>query len=187
MSITFRLLDFFIAAFGLIFLSPLFLLILIVGVFANGDPIFRQIRLGRFQQPFVLFKFRTMSVHTKSVATHLVDPSLVTPFGKILRQTKLDELPQLLNVIKGDMSLVGPRPGLESQRDLTSARDALDVFRVKPGITGLAQINSIDMANPNLLARLDAKMVGSLSVKNYFCYLFLTVLGRVQGDRLIKK
>ena len=104
-----------------------------------------------------------MKLDTKDVATHLLDESQVTPVGTILRRTKLDELPQLWNVLKGDMSLVGPRPCLPTQKELIKARDNLRVFAVRPGITGLAQINGIDMSQPKLLAKTDARMLENLS------------------------
>ena len=101
-----------------------------------------------------------------------------------LRCTKLGELPQLWNVLKGEMSLVGPRPGLFNQDELTAERDAIGVFKVRPGITGLAQVNDIDMSTPKLLAETDAKMIALLTVKDYFKFIFMTVLGKGSGDRV---
>ena len=160
------------------------MLILLFAQLEAGRPIFCQERLGRNQVPFVLFKFRTMAPDTLSVATHLVNSSAVTSFGHFLRRTKLDELPQLWNVLKGEMSLVGPRPGLANQTELTFAREKLGIFEVHPGITGLAQINGIDMSMPDLLTETDAKMIAEMSVRNYFKYIFLTVLGKGSGDRI---
>lgn len=125
-----------------------------------------------------------MPVDTKSVATHLVGASSVTKLGSFLRKTKLDELPQLLNVLKGDMSLVGPRPCLFNQKELIDARQSKGVLDVRPGITGLAQINEIDMSTPQLLADWDLRMIESMSVKAYFTYIFQTLLGRGRGDRV---
>jgi len=101
-----------------------------------------------------------------------------------LRRTKLDELPQLWNVLKGEMSLVGPRPGLFNQEELTQAREAKGVFNVRPGITGLAQVNEIDMSTPQLLAETDAKMISTLNIKSYFQYILMTVTGKGSGDRV---
>ena len=101
-----------------------------------------------------------------------------------MRKTKLDELPQLWNVLKGDMSLVGPRPNLFNQDELIAERDALGVYDVRPGITGLAQVNEIDMSTPALLAKTDRKMIDSLSVSNYFKYIIATVSGKGRGDRV---
>ena len=179
-----RLLDFLFAAIGLVFASPVLLLLILIGLFDTGSPIFRQQRLGRNQKPFTLIKFRTMQVDTASVATHLASASAITPFGHFLRRTKLDELPQLWNVLKGEMSLVGPRPGLPNQLELTAAREALGVFTVRPGITGLSQINEIDMSTPEKLAESDARMIANMSITNYFKYIIMTVLGKGSGDRI---
>jgi lipopolysaccharide/colanic/teichoic acid biosynthesis glycosyltransferase len=125
-----------------------------------------------------------MKVDTASVASHLASSASITRFGAFLRKTKLDELPQLWNVLKGEMSLVGPRPGLFNQQELTDAREALGVFEVRPGITGLSQVSEIDMSTPALLAETDAKMIASLSLKNYFKYILQTVIGKGSGDRV---
>ncbi|MEY8198768.1 MAG: sugar transferase, partial [Colwellia sp.] len=110
-----RFLDFIFAFFGLLFGCPILLIIYFVGLFDTGFPIFKQERVGRCKKPFTLIKFRTMSVDTTSMASHLASTSSITKLGGFLRNTKLDELPQLWNVLKGDMSLVGPRPGLYNQ------------------------------------------------------------------------
>ena len=179
-----RLLDFLFAASGLVFGSPILLLLILIGLFDTGSPIFRQQRLGRDQKPFTLIKFRTMRVDTASVATHLTNASAITTFGHFLRRTKLDELPQLWNVLKGEMSLVGPRPGLPNQLELTAARKAHGVFTVRPGITGLSQVNEIDMSTPEKLAESDAQMIANMSITNYFKYIIMTVLGKGSGDRI---
>ena len=179
-----RLLDFLFAAIGLVFGSPILLLLIFIGLFDTGSPIFRQQRLGRDQKPFTLIKFRTMRVDTASVATHLANASAITTFGYFLRRTKLDELPQLWNVLKGEMSLVGPRPGLPNQLELTAAREAHGVFKVCPGITGLSQVNEIDMSTPEKLAESDARMIANMSITNYFKYIIMTVLGKGSGDRI---
>lgn len=179
-----RLLDFICSLLGLIFGFPVLLTIYIIGLFDTGSPVFKQERVGRSKKPFVLVKFRTMSVDTASVASHLASTASITKLGGFLRKTKLDELPQLWNVLKGEMSLVGPRPGLFNQEELTSAREAQGVFDVRPGITGLAQVNDIDMSTPELLAETDAKMIREMNIKNYFKFIFQTVLGAGTGDRV---
>lgn len=179
-----RLLDFVFALLGLICGSPVFLIIYLVGLSDTGSPLFRQERVGRNKKPFVLVKFRTMSVDTASVASHLASTSSITTLGGFLRRTKLDELPQLWNVLKGEMSLVGPRPGLFNQTELTEARNDKGVFDVRPGITGLAQISDIDMSTPVLLAETDAKMIQNLSLTLYFSYIIKTVTGSGTGDRV---
>ena len=179
-----RLFDIFFALLGLLFLSPLLLLLWALAWLDNRSSLFKQQRVGRNQMPFVLVKFRTMRPDTASVATHLADASAITPFGRFLRRTKLDELPQLWNVLWGEMSLVGPRPCLFNQLELIAHRTALSVFRARPGITGLAQIQGIDMSTPELLAKTDAQMLASFTSLDYFHYIFLTVLGRGSGDRV---
>lgn len=179
-----RLFDIVFSLLGLVCGFPVLVLLTLIGLFDTGSPIFRQVRVGRHQQPFTLVKFRTMKVDTASVASHLASASSITPFGHFLRRTKLDELPQLWNVLKGEMSLVGPRPGLFNQEELTRARAAHGVYDVRPGITGLAQVNEIDMSTPELLAETDQKMIQSLSVKDYFRYILLTVSGKGSGDRV---
>tara|TARA_R110002072_G_scaffold1598_7_gene13672 strand:- start:37603 stop:38151 length:549 start_codon:yes stop_codon:yes gene_type:complete len=179
-----RVFDFIFAFFGLIVLSPLLMIVSIIGFLDTGSPIFRQSRVGKHQKPFNLYKFRSMKLNTASVATHLALESSVTPFGKILRISKLDELPQLVNVLMGDMSLVGPRPCLFNQEELIAARENRQVFDVLPGITGLAQVNGIDMSEPELLAEWDQKMLTDYTVVAYFKYLIMTVVGRGSGDRI---
>ncbi|WP_275099293.1 sugar transferase [Sedimenticola hydrogenitrophicus] len=179
-----RALDVLFSALGLLVALPLLLLLFVLGLLDTGSPLFRQVRVGRHQQPFILVKFRTMRPDTASVATHLADASAVTPFGSFLRRTKLDELPQLWNVLKGEMSLVGPRPCLFSQRELIAERAVRGVFETRPGITGLAQVNGIDMSTPIMLAATDADMLAGLTLSAYVRYLVLTVLGKGAGDRI---
>jgi len=179
-----RFFDLLFSFMGLVCVFPILLILTIFGLFDTGSPIFCQNRVGRNKKPFTLIKFRTMKVGTASVATHLANRTAITPFGNFLRKTKLDELPQLWNVLKGEMSLVGPRPGLINQEELTSARDALGVFSVRPGITGEAQVNEIDMSTPMKLAEIDARMIREFCVANYFKFIFMTVLGKGAGDRV---
>ncbi|MCF3098788.1 sugar transferase [Aeromonas australiensis] len=178
----FRLLDFLAALFGLVLLWPVLLIVSFIGLFDTGSPIFVQERVGRYKKPFRLIKFRTMSVDTQSVASHLASTSSITRFGSFLRKTKIDELPQLINVFKGEMSLVGPRPNLFNQEELIKERDALGVYEVLPGITGLAQVQNIDMSTPELLAKTDRQMIDSLTLTSYFRYIIMTVTGSGAGD-----
>ncbi|RZL47045.1 MAG: sugar transferase [Pedobacter sp.] len=181
-----RIIDIICSLIGLIFLSPIILLLFIIGYFDTGSPIFKQERVGRNKQPFYLFKFRSMQINTQSVATHLVQASSITKWGSFLRKSKLDELPQLFNVLKGDMSFVGPRPNLFNQEELIQERESKKVYTVRPGITGLAQINKIDMSTPSLLAATDAQMIDEINVILYFKYIFLTIFGKGFGDRIKK-
>ena len=180
-----RLFDFFFALFGLIILSPILFVLIIIGYFDTGSPFFVQERVGKNKKAFKLVKFRSMFVNTKSVATHLASSSSITKHGKFLRSSKLDELPQLWNVFIGDMSLVGPRPNLFNQEELINERDKLGVYQIKPGITGLAQINNIDMSTPKLLAKTDAEMMQHYSVQKYFTYIISTVMGKGSGDKIV--
>lgn len=177
-----RVLDFLAAFLGLLLLWPILFLVTLIGMLDTGSPIFIQERVGRHKKPFKLIKFRTMLVETESVASHLADQESITKVGRFLRKTKLDELPQLINVIRGQMSLVGPRPNLYNQEEVIQERELLGVYDVLPGITGLAQIQSIDMSQPQQLAEIDKRMIESMSLHNYFRYVFLTVFGKGTGD-----
>jgi lipopolysaccharide/colanic/teichoic acid biosynthesis glycosyltransferase len=170
-----RIFDIVFSFIGLVLFSPVFMVVLIIGYFDTGSPIFRQKRVGKGMHPFYLMKFRSMHVNAPSIATHLSSASSITPFGSLLRKSKLDELPQLWNVLLGDMSLVGPRPNLINQEELIQERNSRGVYSVRPGITGLAQINKIDMSTPQLLAETDFKMIQELNTLGYFKYIFLTV------------
>ncbi len=179
-----RLFDVILSLVGLVVGAPVMALLWVLGWFDTGSPLFRQERVGRYQKPFILLKFRTMRPDTLSVATHLADASAVTKIGHFLRRTKLDELPQLWNVLKGEMSLVGPRPCLFNQTELIAERESRGVFKVRPGITGLAQISGVDMATPKRLAETDARMLESMGLGAYFYYILRTVFGGGRGDRL---
>jgi lipopolysaccharide/colanic/teichoic acid biosynthesis glycosyltransferase len=179
-----RICDILFSFFGLVLLSPILIVLIIIGYFDTGSPIFRQERVGKGKQPFRLMKFRSMHVNAPSVATHLASASSITPIGSFLRKSKLDELPQLFNVLMGDMSFVGPRPNLFNQLELIEERGKRGVYSVRPGITGLAQIQKIDMSTPQLLAETDAMMIDHLNVWYYFKYIFLTVFGKGFGDRV---
>lgn len=181
-----RVIDIFLSSLGLIVFSPLIFLVYLIIYVENRNPIFYQERLGRKMKIFLLVKFRTMSVDTGNYATHLVDPKSISMIGKLLRKTKIDELPQLWNVLKGEMSIVGPRPCLTSQKELIEARLKFNIYRTKPGITGLAQINGIDMSDPFLLAETEKKMLRNFNILNYFYYIILTVFGFGLGDRVKK-
>ena len=170
-----RIFDFLFSLIGLIFLSPLLIFIFWIGLFENGSPLFIQSRVGYNLKSFSLIKFRTMPMGVRSAGTHLIKNIKLSSFGSFLRRTKIDEIPQLLNVFLGNMSLVGPRPCLFNQRKLINERKKRGVFKVKPGITGLAQISGINMKTPTLLAKTDQKMIKNMSVYNYFYYISKTI------------
>ena len=162
-----RALDLVLSCLGLLVLSPLFLgLILAIKLDSPGPVFFRQRRVGRGKQEFEIFKFRTMRSDTPhDVPTHLLqDPDhWITPVGRFLRKTSLDELPQILNIIRGEMSIVGPRPALWNQDDLIAAREQYGANDVRPGLTGWAQINGRDELEIPVKAALDGEYVRRLS------------------------
>jgi O-antigen biosynthesis protein WbqP len=169
-----RFLDVILSFFGLLFGWPLLALIAMAAFIETGSPVFKQVRVGRHQKPFTLIKFRTMHIGTDNVATHLVSEGAITTIGHMLRRTRLDELLQLWNVFKGDMSLVGPRPCLFNQTELIAERERMGIFEVRPGLTGLAQIRGVDMSNPKKLVMLEFEMIQKNSLFDYFKYIFLT-------------
>ena len=170
-----RFFDILFSLLGLVFLSPLIILLWFIGLLDNGSPLFVQKRVGRNLKYFLLIKFRTMPMDTRSAGTHLIKNVKLSYFGYFLRKKKFDEIPQLWNVLVGDMSLVGPRPCLFNQKKLITVRKKRGVFKVKPGITGLSQILGINMKTPTLLARTDQKMIKEMSLYNYFFYIFRTI------------
>ena len=170
-----RFLDILFSLLGLIIFFPLLFIIFIIGLFDTGSPLFIQKRVGLNLKSFNLVKFRTMKTNTLSSGTHLVDVSNITYFGYFLRKYKLDELLQLWNVFIGDMSLVGPRPCLFNQKRLINERKKRKVFKVKPGITGLAQVSGITMKTPKLLSKTDQKMINQMNLYYYFYYILKTL------------
>ncbi|WP_420857212.1 sugar transferase [Marivivens marinus] len=151
-----------------------------------GPGVLAQDRVGRNGRIFRCYKFRTMAEGTKVAGTHEVPESAVTPIGRILRRAKLDELPQVLNLIRGDMAFVGPRPCLPVQTDLIAARQARGVLKVRPGITGWAQVNGIDMRDPERLARVDEDWLNERSLPLDAKIILATFLGRrvLRGVRI---
>ena len=170
-----RIFDLFLSTMGIFVLMPLILLGVILSWFDTKAPFFFQKRIGYLKKEFLIIKLRTMKINTKNMPTHLVDTNALSNIGRFLRKTKIDEIPQLLNVLKGDMSLVGPRPCLFNQRRLIGERKKRGVFKARPGITGLAQISGITMKTPSLLAKTDQKMIKNMSLYNYFYYIFKTI------------
>ena len=142
-----RVFDFLMSFIAIIVFSPIiFIISLLVKLTSKGPVFFKQRRIGKNNEEFNILKFRTMRVDTPNVATHhLKDPAVfITPLGKFLRKTSLDELPQLINILKGEMSIVGPRPALYNQYDLKDMRTEVGVHKLVPGLTGWAQINGRD-------------------------------------------
>ena len=181
-----RALDFLLAVFMFFSLSPVFLITYFLCYFDTGSAIFSQLRVGLNKKPFTLYKFRSMYLESPELPTHFSSVNSVTKIGSFLRRTKIDELPQLINIINGDMSFVGPRPCLLTQKKLIMARDAYNIYSFKPGLTGFAQLRGIDMSQPLLLAKIDKITIESLNLSTYFKLIFLTFLGQGQGDRVFR-
>ncbi|MCY0149419.1 sugar transferase [Hoeflea sp. G2-23] len=149
-----------------------------------GPGVFAQLRVGKNGREFVCYKFRTMKLGTRQAGTHEVSASAITPFGRFLRARKLDELPQIWNILRNEMSLIGPRPCLPTQTALIAARKRRGVLDLKPGVSGLAQINGIDMSDPERLARWDARYLALQSLRLDLAIGMSTLTGRGQGDKV---
>jgi len=170
-----RFIDFIMAMSLFIILFPMLILIFLLCFLDTTKPIFMQTRIGKNSEEFSLYKFRSMKTGTPNLPTHLVSTNNITRFGKFLRSSKLDELPQLINVIIGNMSFVGPRPCLPSQKDLIEKRKTESLDKIRPGITGIAQINNIDMSDINLLIETEKKMQEKINLRGYFEIIFKTI------------
>ena len=181
-----RFFDVVLSLIAILIFSPLVIFLYLIIYLENRSPFFFQKRIGKNLKEFTLIKFRTMAIGTESCPTHLIKNTRITKLGSFLRKTKLDELPQLFNVIKGDMSLVGPRPCLPSQYELIDIRKTYEIYNYLPGITGLAQLKGIDMSEPFLLSKTDSIMMKNLNFYKYFYYLTLTFFGSGFGDRVKK-
>jgi len=183
-----RLFDALACGLFLLFFWPILLLVMItIRIETPGPAIFKQLRVGKNQRLFTCYKLRTMYSGTADLPTHEVSVSSITALGERLRRFKIDELPQLYNVLVGDMSLVGPRPCLPAQLELVEARQRLGVFEVRPGITGLAQIQGIDMSNENRLAEVDERYVRTQSLAGDFKLIWATLRGQGLGvDQVIR-
>lgn len=181
-----RLLD---IALALLLASPALLIILAAAIAIRldspGPALFRQARLGRHRRPFVLIKLRTMHLRTAQRASHETPARRITRVGMWLRRTKIDELPQIWSILKGEMSFVGPRPNLPNQDLLIAEREARGVYALVPGITGFAQLAGIDMSQPRRLAIADARYLGRASVRTDLCVLLQTAIGGHQGDAVL--
>lgn len=168
----------------IVFWWALILIWLAIRLQSPGPGVFRQERVGQNGQSFLCYKFRTMFITTPNVPTHKVTASSITPIGSFLRQTKLDELPQIINLLRNEMSLVGPRPCLPSQNRLVEERCKRGVLTIKPGITGLAQVNGIDMSDPVRLANWDERYLKLRSLLLDLRIIIATATGKGSGDRI---
>lgn len=183
-----RLFDLVLAL--LMFLPALVIILLAcipVLIESRASPLFFQTRVGRHQALFRILKLRTMRPDTAHVASHEISANQIMRSGFLLRKTKIDELPQIWNVLIGQMSFVGPRPCLPSQLELRNAREAKGVYSLRPGITGCAQIKGIDMSTPNDLATADARYLDKWSIMKDIQIILATALGSGQGDAVANK
>ena len=173
-----RVLDFLISLFALIILSPLFLIVSVGVLISDGSPVFfRQKRVGKNNELFEIYKFRTMKRGTENVASNdLSDADVkITRFGKILRATSIDELPQLLNILNGSMSLIGPRPLIPEETRIRELREKYNVYSVRPGLTGWAQVNGRDNVSAEKKALLDKEYVEKQSLMLDIKIFFMTI------------
>ena len=173
--------------FLVVFWPALLTIIVAIRLQSPGRAIFTQVRVGKNGRLFTCYKLRTMYWGTANLPTHQVDASAVTALGEHLRRFKIDELPQLWNVLVGDMSLVGPRPCLPTQVELVEARRRLGVLKMRPGITGLAQVSGVDMSDANRLAEIDARYAASQSLTEDFRLIWATLRGQGVGvDQIVR-
>ncbi|WP_379970603.1 sugar transferase [Ectobacillus sp. sgz5001026] len=185
-----RILDFIIALVGFMVLSPFFLLIIIaIRIDSKGPILFRQKRVGLHKQHFYILKFRTMRIDTpKDTPTHLLEnpDQWITKVGKFLRKTSLDEFPQIFNIIKGEMSIIGPRPALWNQYDLIAERDKYGANDILPGLTGWAQINGRDELPIEVKAKLDGEYVQRMSLIFDARCFFGTIKSVLKSDGVVE-
>lgn len=185
-----RIIDFVLSLFGLIILSPVFLILCIwIKLDSKGPILFKQKRIGINKSNFNIYKFRTMYIDTpKDMPTHmLADPDqYITKAGHFLRKTSLDELPQIINILKGEMSIIGPRPALWNQDDLIAERDKYQANNVRPGLTGWAQINGRDELEIPVKARLDGEYVKRISFLFDLKCFFGTITSVLRSDGVVE-
>jgi O-antigen biosynthesis protein WbqP len=185
-----RLIDIFLSLIGLVLLSPVFLILIIsIKLDSKGPILFKQKRVGTHKSHFNILKFRTMRVDTpKDTPTHLLEnpEQWITTVGKFLRKTSLDELPQIINIFKGEMSIIGPRPALWNQYDLIEERDKYGANDVPVGLTGWAQINGRDELPIEVKAKLDGEYVNMMSFMMDARCFFGTIVSAVKRDGVVE-
>ena len=184
-----RCFDLISSLIGIILFSPILLLLaLIIKVTSPGPILFKQRRIGKDNQEFMIYKFRTMRIDTPNVATHLLKnpEQYITPIGKFMRKTSLDELPQLFNILKGEMSVVGPRPALYNQYDLIEMRTKVNVHTIKPGLTGLAQVSGRDELELDKKVYFDEIYLNKQSFFYDLKLIFLTVVKVFKSEGIVE-
>ncbi len=185
-----RVIDFILSLIGLIVLSPVFLILCIwIKVDSKGPILFKQKRFGKNKSFFYIYKFRTMYIDTpKDMPTHMLSnpDQYITNAGKFLRKTSLDELPQIINILKGEMAIIGPRPALWNQDDLIEERDKYHANDIRPGLTGWAQINGRDELEIDVKARLDGDYVKHMSFLFDIKCFFGTITSVLKSDGVVE-
>jgi len=185
-----KVVDFILAFIGMVVLSPVFLLLIIcIKLDSKGPVLFKQRRIGKGKSEFYILKFRTMEIDTpKDTPTHLLkDPdSYITRVGKFMRKTSMDELPQIINILKGEMSIIGPRPCLWNQYDLIAERDKYGANDIYPGLTGWAQINGRDELPIKVKAKLDGEYVKNMSFAFDVRCFFGTIISILKHDGVVE-
>lgn len=185
-----RGIDFLLSLIALVLLSPLFLILCVwIKLDSKGPILFKQKRVGKDKTYFYILKFRTMYVDTpKDMPTHLLanPDQYITKAGRFLRKTSLDELPQILNILKGDMAIIGPRPALWNQYDLIEERDRYHANEIKPGLSGWAQINGRDELEIEVKAKLDGEYVERSSFLFDVKCLIKTITSVLQSDGVVE-
>lgn len=185
-----RGIDFLLSLAGIIVLSPILLILCIaIKIDSKGPVIFKQKRVGKNKSHFYIYKFRTMKVDTpQETPTHLLsNPDFfITRVGKFLRKTSLDELPQLFNILKGDMAVIGPRPALWNQYDLIEERDKYHANDIRPGLTGLAQISGRDELEIDYKARLDGQYTANITPWMDLKCFFGTIISVFKSDGVVE-
>lgn len=185
-----RIIDFVVSLVALIILLPFFLIFaIIIKVESKGPVFFKQKRIGKNKKYFMIYKFRTMRTDTpKDMPTHMLKnaDSYITKFGKIMRKTSIDELPQIINILKGQMSIIGPRPALWNQEDLIAERDKYGANNITPGLTGWAQVNGRDELEIPVKAKFDGEYVEKMSLFFDIKVFFRTVIKVFKHDGVVE-
>lgn len=181
-----RIIDFILSLIGIIILLPIFLILaIIIKIDSKGPIFFKQKRVGKDKEYFYILKFRTMRINTpKDMPTHMLEnPDIfITKVGKFLRKTSLDELPQIINILKGEMSIIGPRPALWNQYDLIAERDKYGANDIVPGLTGWAQVNGRDELPIDVKAKYDGEYVENMGLIFDIKIFFKTILSVLKSD-----
>lgn len=184
-----RTLDIILSLMGILVLAlPMLIVALVIKIDDPGPAIFKQKRVGKNKKLFMLYKFRSMKLNTPDIPTHLLEnpDQYISKVGKFIRKTSIDELPQLFNILKGDMSVIGPRPALWNQDDLIAERDKYRANDVRPGLTGWAQINGRDELEIPVKAKLDGEYIEKLSFGFDLKCFFGTIRSVLKHDGVVE-